>query len=89
VYKIIDLAILDLMGVLNPEKYLTEQSGLPAAYVNSNSEGVPENQQCANCSYYDPITSGCSRWDQTVNPVFWCQSWQGRVETAINYQEGD
>jgi len=88
VYKIIDRAILDLMGVLNPEKYLTEQSGLPAAYVNSNSDSVPENQQCANCSYYDPITSGCSKWDEIVNPVFWCQSWQGLVETAIDYQEG-
>jgi hypothetical protein len=83
VYKVIDYEILELLGVEEPAKVLTNQDGLPAAYVPANTPGVPAGENCANCSYYDPITSGCSKWDETVNPVFWCRAWEGRIEEQL------
>lgn len=89
VYKVIDYQILELLGKEEPEKYLTHTDGLPNAYVPANTAGVPAGENCANCSYYDPITSGCSRWDETVNPVFWCRAWEGRIEEKIEEMSED
>jgi hypothetical protein len=83
VYKVIDYNILELLGVEEPAKVLTNQDGLPAAYVPASTPGVPAGENCATCSYYDPITSGCSKWDETVNPVYWCRAWEGRIEEQL------
>jgi hypothetical protein len=86
VYKVIDYEILELLGKEEPAKYLTNTDGLPNAYVSADTPGVPAGENCANCSYYDPITSGCSKWDETVNPVFWCRAWEGKIEEQIEYE---
>lgn len=83
VYKVIDYEILELLGKEEPHKYLTNEDGLPSAYVPASTPGVPAGENCANCSYYDSITSGCSRWDETVNPVYWCRAWEGEIEEEI------
>ena len=87
VARIIDRQILDLLGVENPEKYLTNDQGLPGSYVEATTEGVPPDQNCANCKFYDGFTGGCSKWDATVNPVFWCRAWKGNVEHRIDSME--
>lgn len=87
VARVVDRQILTLLGIENPEKHLTSDSGLPAAYVSADTPGVPANQNCANCKYYDGLTSGCSKWDATVNPVFWCRAWKGNVEHRIDSME--
>lgn len=89
VYKVIDYQLLELLGVEEPAKVLTNQDGLPAAYVPANTPGVPAGENCANCSYYDPITQGCSKWDEIVNPVFWCRAWEGRIEAEIESMRED
>lgn len=86
VYKVIDYEILELLGKEEPAKYLTNTDGLPDAYVPAATPGVPAGENCANCSYYDAITSGCSKWDESVNPVFWCRAWEGRIEEEIEYE---
>lgn len=83
VYRVIDYNILELLGVEEPAKVMTWSDGLPSAYVPADTPGVPAGENCANCSYYDPITQGCSKWDETVNPVFWCRAWEGRIEEEI------
>ena len=83
VYKVIDYQILELLDVEEPAKFLTNEDGLPAAYVPASTPGVPAGENCANCSYYDPITQGCSKWDETVNPVYWCRAWEGRIEEQL------
>lgn len=87
VYKVIDYEILELLGVEEPAKVLTNTDGLPSAYVPANTPGVPAGENCANCSYYDPITSGCSKWDETVNPVYWCRAWEGKIEEELEEME--
>jgi len=89
VYKVIDYEILELLGKEEPAKYLTNTDGLPAAYVPANTPGVPAGENCANCSYFDPITAGCSKWDETVNPVYWCRAWEGVIEEEIENMQGD
>jgi hypothetical protein len=89
VYKVIDYQILELLGVEEPAKVLTHTDGLPAAYVPATTPGVPEGENCENCSYYDPITSGCSKWDEIVSPVFWCKAWEGRIEQQIDNMKED
>ena len=83
VYKVIDYKLLEYLGIDNPAKYLTNEDGLPSAYVPANTAGVPAGENCANCEYFDAITNGCSKWDETVNPVYWCRAWEGRIEDAI------
>jgi hypothetical protein len=89
VLSVIDYQILELLGKEEPERYLTHNEGLPNAYVPANTPGVPAGENCANCSYYDPITQGCSRWDETVNPVYWCRAWEGRIEEEIESMRED
>jgi hypothetical protein len=89
VYKVIDYEILTLLGKEEPAKFLTNEDGLPSAYVPANTPGVPEGENCANCSYYDPVTQGCSKWDETVNPVYWCRAWEGRIEQQIENMRED
>lgn len=75
VFEVIDWRLLELLGK-DPAKVLVSDDGLPAAYVPADTEGVPENQRCDNCHYYDPITAGCSKWDETVDPAYWCRAWR-------------
>ena len=89
VYKVIDYEILELLGKEEPAKYLTNTDGLPNAYVPANTPGVPAGENCANCSYYDTITQGCSKWDETVSPVYWCRAWEGVIEEEIDHMRED
>jgi hypothetical protein len=89
VYKVIDYQILELLGVEEPARYLTHTDGLPAAYVPADTPGVPAGENCANCSYYDPITYNCSKWDETVSPVYWCRAWEGVIEEEIDHMRED
>jgi hypothetical protein len=50
---------------------------------------VPAGENCANCEYFDAITNGCSKWDETVNPVYWCRAWEGRIEEEIENMRED
>ena len=84
VYKVIDHNILELLGVEEPAKVLTHTDGLPGAYVPAATPGVPEGQNCENCSYYNPFDQGCSKWDETVNPVYWCRASKGRIEAQLD-----
>jgi hypothetical protein len=85
VYKVIDHNILELLGVEQPAKILTHTDGLPGAYVPAATPGVPEGENCENCSYYNPFDQGCSKWDETVNPVYWCRAWKGRIEQQLQH----
>jgi hypothetical protein len=89
VYKVIDYEILELLGKEEPAKYLTNTDGLPGAYVPADTPGVPAGENCANCSYYNPFDQGCSKWDETVNPVYWCRAWEGRIEEQIEHMSED
>jgi hypothetical protein len=74
VLRVIDYKLVEALGKEGAD-VLTWTEGLPAAYVPATTEGVPEGQNCANCEYYDPITSNCSKWDQTVQATYWCRAW--------------
>jgi hypothetical protein len=89
VFKVIDYEILELLGKEEPDKYLTNTDGLPGAYVPANTPGVPAGENCANCSYYNKFDQGCSKWDETVSPVYWCRAWEGEIEEEIEEMEGD
>ena len=75
VLEVIDWRLLELLD-RDPARVLVQDDGLPAAYVPADSENVPENQACANCHYYDDITSQCSKWDEAVDPAYWCRAWK-------------
>jgi hypothetical protein len=89
VYKVIDYEILELLGKEEPDKYLTNTDGLPGAYVPANTPGVPAGENCANCSYYNPFDQGCSKWDERVDPVYWCRAREGEIEEEIEEMQGD
>jgi hypothetical protein len=89
VFKVIDYEILELLGKEEPDKYLTNTDGLPGAYVPANTPGVPAGENCANCSYYNKFDQGCSKWDETVSPVYWCRAWEGEIEEEIEEMQGD
>jgi len=77
VLEIIDEQLVELLGE-EPEEVFEHTGGLPAAYVPATDPRVPANQNCANCEYYNEFTSGCSKWDETVSPVFWCAGWDDK-----------
>ena len=79
VLQLIDYKLIEALGE-EGAKIMTHTGGLPDAYVPANTPGVPEGQNCANCEYYDPITSNCFKWDETVNPVYWCRAWDERED---------
>ncbi len=85
VLRVIDYKLVEALGK-EGARVLTWTEGLPDAYVPANTPGVPAGQNCANCEYYDPITSGCSKWDETVNPVYWCRAWEAMKSAT---EEGD
>jgi hypothetical protein len=89
VFSVIDYQILELLGKEEPERYLTHNEGLPNAYVPATTPGVPAGENCANCSYYDPITYNCSKWDESVSPVYWCRAWEGVIEEEIDHMRED
>jgi hypothetical protein len=75
VLRVIDYKLVEAMGK-DSAKVLTHTEGLPEAYVPASTPGVPEGQNCENCEYYDSITANCSKWDETVSPVYWCRAWE-------------
>lgn len=77
VKRVIDEHLLELLDE-EPEEVFISEDGLPDAYVPASTPGVPPNQNCANCEYYDDITQMCSKWDEQVNPVYWCRAWDER-----------
>lgn len=58
---------------------------LPARYQPASFPGVPANQKCSNCGYYDAKTKKCSKFegDPVVRPSYWCAKWEP-VEEEIN-----
>jgi len=51
---------------------------LPDRYQPASNPGVPKNQKCSNCSYYDTDTKKCSKFkgDPVVRPAYWCAKWE-------------
>lgn len=51
---------------------------LPPRYQPASFPGVPANQKCSNCSYYDTDTKKCSKFkgDPVVRPSYWCLKWE-------------
>jgi hypothetical protein len=84
VIQVINERLVELLGE-EPEDVFVVETGLPDAYVPANTPGVPANQNCANCEYYDDITQNCSKWDETVNPVYWCRAWDGHESESEEY----
>jgi hypothetical protein len=50
---------------------------LPPRYQPANFPGVPQNQKCANCGYYDSTDKNCSKFkgDPPVRANYWCVKW--------------
>ncbi len=58
---------------------------LPARYQPSSNPGVPDNQKCSNCLYYDTKTKKCDKFegDPVVRPEYWCAKWKSaKVEES-------
>lgn len=51
---------------------------LPDRYQPASFPGVPSNQKCSNCLYYDTDTKKCSKFkgDPVVRPSYWCAKWE-------------
>ena len=51
---------------------------LPPRYQPANFSGVPKNQQCSNCEYYDANTKKCGKFKgyPIVKPAYWCLKWE-------------
>jgi hypothetical protein len=81
VMQLINERLVELLGE-DPEDVFVVDTGLPDAYVPADTPGVPANQNCENCRFYDDITANCSKWDQQVSPVYWCRAWDGRNSQA-------
>jgi len=50
---------------------------LPPRYQPASFPGVPKNQRCSNCGYYDPSSKKCSKFagDPEVRASYWCVKW--------------
>ena len=55
-------------------------ANLPNAYQPADSEGVPADQNCANCGYYKPGELYCTKFDAPVRAVYWCAKWESAEE---------
>ena len=46
---------------------------LPDRYQPASNPGVPKNQKCSNCLYYETSTKKCSKFkgDPVVKPAYW------------------
>ena len=55
---------------------------LPPRYQLASNPGVPANQQCSNCGYYDPTTKKCDKFkgEPVVKPSYWCLKWEAVEE---------
>ena len=51
---------------------------LPDRYQPASNPGVPNNQKCSNCLYYETSTKKCSKFkgDPVVKPSYWCAKWE-------------
>jgi hypothetical protein len=48
---------------------------LPPAYQPQETAPV-ENQNCANCEYFNSGEGYCIKFDANVKPVYWCAKWE-------------
>jgi hypothetical protein len=57
---------------------------LPPRYQPASFPGVPENQKCSNCLYYESKTQKCSKFagSPVVRPAYWCLKWES-VEVTL------
>lgn len=55
---------------------------LPPRYQLASNPGVPANQKCSNCGYYDTKTKKCDKFkgDPVVKPAYWCLKWEPMEE---------
>lgn len=55
---------------------------LPPRYQPASNPGVPKDQKCSNCSYYDTDSKKCDKFkgDPVVKPTYWCAKWELYVE---------
>ena len=51
---------------------------LPPRYQPASFPGVPANQKCSNCGYYESKTQRCDKFagDPVVRPSYWCLKWE-------------
>lgn len=51
---------------------------LPDRYQPASNPGVPADQKCSNCMFYDTDTKKCSKFknDPVVRPTYWCAKWE-------------
>ncbi len=51
---------------------------LPPRYQPANFPGVPNNQKCSNCGYYDSSTQKCDKFkgEPKVRANYWCAKWE-------------
>lgn len=58
---------------------------LPDRYQPASNPGVPSNQKCSNCGYYDTKTKKCDKFkgDPVVKPAYWCAKWEP-MEHSMN-----
>ncbi len=57
---------------------------LPPRYQPANFPGVPANQKCSNCGYYESKSKKCDKFkgDPVVRPSYWCLKWEPKKETV-------
>ena len=55
---------------------------LPPRYQPASFPGVPKNQRCDNCGYYDTKTKKCDKFkgEPVVKPAYWCLKWEPMEE---------
>lgn len=58
---------------------------LPKRYQSGDNPGVPKDQRCANCGYYDTKTKKCDKFkgEPVVKPAYWCAKWEP-MEEEVN-----
>jgi len=57
---------------------------LPDRYQPASNPGVPAQQKCSNCGYYDSKTKKCDKFkgEPVVKPAYWCAKWEPYKETV-------
>lgn len=55
---------------------------LPPRYQIGTNPGVPADQRCSNCGYYDTKTKKCDKFkgEPVVKPSYWCAKWEPMAE---------
>jgi hypothetical protein len=53
-------------------------ASLPPAYQPASNSGVPDNQNCGNCGYYNEDSKKCGKFAgyPVVRNTYWCLMWE-------------